>query len=348
MKQNSKQIKQKLRSYVAVFFIFSVCFVYGAVLNMFYNESKVSLLKDAGIVFEGIIDIDRDSRFKATNAPFSFKVLPNDTSDKPAKIERDGYPTIYLEKKDSIRKLPNTVLQNSTIQTFLLHENPIKISRLDSLFQQKLQDVGIQARTAVHYIDNTTGKTHFSNLDMADLKHFFAYPKINTGIQDEITLQAFVKLSLYSIISKGFVPMSGITIVWLLVLALLSYIAFRKRKVIEVEKQVEVFVSDLSAKPRMMIRADIFLETDRNCLVYDDREIDLTNDYARFLTVLLSRPDYFATYDELIPELYGNIEEKMGKKRLEQLTRRLRNNVLVQIPDMELETVLGRGYRIRV
>ena len=345
--QHSKQMIQKCKPYVIVFFVFLMCFIYGSVLNMSYNESKTNILKEARIVLEDVIDTDRDFRLKEINMFFSFRVSPNDTS-KYIKIEKTGHPTVHIEKTDSVRQIPQMVAQNNAFQTALLQKNPIKTSRLDSLFHQKLQEEGIQARTAMQYTNNTTGETHYSNPGITSYKSFFALPKINTGIQDEITLQAFVKLSLYSIIYKGFVPMSGITIVWLLVLTLLLYIIFRKGKVIEVEKQVEVFVSDLSARPRMMIRVDIFLEADRNCLVYRDKEINLTNDYARFLTVLLSRPDYFATYDELITELYGNIEEKMGKNRLGQLVNRIRKEVLIQIPDIELEAVQGKGYQIPV
>ena len=340
--QHSEQIRRKCKPFVIAFFVLSVFFVYVAVVNMFYNESKASLLKDAGIVLEDVIDIDRELRFKETNMPFYFSFSPKDTS-KYVTMEREGHPTVYLEKEDSIRKLPNTVLQNIVLQSVLLHENPIKISRLDSLFHQKLQEKGIQARTAMQYTDNTTGQTHYSIPDSSSYKSFFAFPKINTGIQSEITLEAFVKLSPLAIVGKSFSPIVGIILIWLVLMGMLAYVAFHKPK----ERIMEVVVTEPFGRTRIDVREDLCFDMDMGCFLYKEEEIKLTTHQAKFFGILFDDTTYFATYDNLIAGIYNKVENG-GKSRLEQLANRIRCNVLVQIPGMELETVSGRGYRLRV
>ena len=342
MMQHSKQIRRKCKPFVIAFFVLSVFFVYVAVVNMFYNESKASLLKDAGIVLEDVIDIDRELRLKETNQPYFFGVTPKDTS-KYITMEREGHPTVYLEKTDSMRRIPRAIAFNNAMQTILLDENPIRISRLDSLFHQKLQEEGTQVRTAMQYTDNTTGQTYYSIPDSSSYKSFFACPKIHAGIQSEITLEAFVKLSPLVIVGKSFSPIVGITLIWLVLMGMLAYVAFHKPK----EKIMEVVVTEPFGRARIDVREDLCFDMDMGCFLYKEEEIKLTTHQAKFFGILFNDTTYFATYDNLIAGIYNKVENG-GKSRLEQLANRIRSNVLTQMPGMELETVSGRGYRLRV
>lgn len=333
---------QKYKTYFVSAFIIIICFLYGSIIHSSYNLSIANLLKESRTIFYNTVSIDRDLRLKRSNMPYSFGFTGSNIENQ-IKIERDGHSTVYLENSDSIRQLSHSMKHNHVIQSILQHKTPINVTNLDSLFQKSLYDENIKARTAIQYTDNTTGKTYYSNPDTASYRNYFAFEKIHAGLSNEITLQAFVKISPFTIIRRSIFPMGGITLIWIILMSVSTYFAVRKEKVREVE--VEIFVTEPPKRNRIQLTDSILLDVDQNCLRYNGKEMQLTDLYIKFFVILLNKPDYFAGYDELISGLYSNIETG-GRDRLDQLIKRLRTDVFPSIPEIELKNIPKKGYRL--
>jgi DNA-binding winged helix-turn-helix (wHTH) protein len=295
------------------------------------------LLKESTDCFSEVVNKDRDSRLEETNMSAYFGIVPEDTANQTT-IEREGYPIIYKEKTDSVRQLSNVVIQNHMIQTVLLYENPINVNMLDSLFRTELQKKNIKAQTVIQYTDNTTNKTYYSNHDSLPKKDFDRLPEIIAGVDGEITLRAFVKLSPAGIVRNAASAMGGITFIWVILMSVFIYLALKKEKVAAVTEQTK--------QNRVRLTDNLLLETDKNCLIYKQKEIKLTGQYTQFLSVLFHNSDHFASYEELIQKIYGKIEEEAGKERLSQLVKRIRMDVFTSIPEVELENVPRKGYKV--
>ncbi|MDR1203262.1 MAG: hypothetical protein LBL58_16755 [Tannerellaceae bacterium] len=59
---------------------------------------------------------------------------------------------------------------------------------------------------------------------------------------------------------------------------------------------------------------------------------------------MFNSSDYFAGYEELTKELYGEIGIEAGKERLSQLVKRICTEIFTLIPEIELKNVSRKGY----
>jgi hypothetical protein len=292
-------------------------------------------LKKSNDCFGEVVNKDRDFRLKETNMSVYFSFLPEDTASQIT-IEREGHPAIHKELTDSVKQLSDATIQNRMIQTVLLYENPIHVNTLDSLFRTELRKKNIGMQTSIQYTDNTTNKTYYSNSGSLPQKYFNLLPEAVAGIDGEITLRAFVKLSPFGIVRHAASIIGGITFIWLILMSVITYFTLRKEK--------EAAVIEMPQRHREQLTDNLYLEADRNCLIYNQKEIGLTGLYAQFLSVLFNSPDYFAGYEELTKELYGEIGIEAGKERLSQLAKRIRTEIFTLVPEIELKNVPRKGY----
>jgi DNA-binding winged helix-turn-helix (wHTH) protein len=327
-------MKQHYKFYISLVPAF---LAYGIFISVYYIGSTHDLLKKSSDCFSEAVNEDRIFRLREANIPIYANLSPEDTASQMT-IEREGFSTIYKEKTDSIRQLSNTTILNHTTQTILLHKNPIHVNMLDSLFRTELQKENIKAQTVIQYTDNTTNKTYYSHGDSLPRKGFERLPEVIAGIDGEITLRASVKLSPAGIIRNAAPAMGGITFIWVILMSVLIYFTLKKENVATATEQPE--------RNRGQSIDNLYLDADRDCLIYNQKEIHLTEQYIQFLSVLLNNPDHFASYEELIKKMHGEIGEKAGKERLSQLVRQMRTKVFVYIPEVELKNVNRRGYKV--
>jgi DNA-binding winged helix-turn-helix (wHTH) protein len=332
-------MKQNYKFYIGLVLAF---LIYGIFIYVYYMGSTHDLLKESSDCFSEAVNKDRTFRLREANIPIYANFSPEDTVIQMT-IEREGYSTICKEKTDSIRQLPNTTILNHTTQTILLHKNPIHANMLDNLFRTELQKENIKAQTIIQYTDNTTNKT-YSYPDSLPKKGFDRLPEVIVGINAEIILRASVKLSPASIVRNAASAMGGITFIWVILMSVLIYFTSKKENV---EVEVEV-ATEQSERKQAQLTDILYLEADKNCLIYNQQEIKLTGQYTQFLSILFNRPKYFASYEELIKKLYGEIEKEAGKERLSQLTKRIRMDVFASIPEVELKNTPQKGYRVVV
>lgn len=330
-------ITQKQKIFIAIFIV--VCGIYVLSTAIFYKKTKNELLKNSHAIFLEAIDIDNNNRLTSSNIPFYFSRTSTDTITQIA-IQKEGHPTVYIEKTDSIRKLPLTEKQNHIFQSVLFYENPICVNALDSLFQVELHRKEIKAQTTILYTDNTEGKTHYSNPDSLSYMHFSALPTINLGVEKEITLQAFLNISFICIISHAALPISFTTLACLVILGALSFLFLKKGY------RIEVMPTLYPETIRYKITDHILFDIDKKRIIYPSGKIELTKQITQLLEILLQSPDNFMAYDKLIIELYGNVEEK-SRNRLNHTVKRCRK-VLQNIPELEIKNIPRSGYQLIV
>ncbi len=294
------------------------------------NVSENDLLSECKKVFAEVVDKDRDFRLKTCGQEIHYTYQPNDTSSYIV-YEKGNDPPIIQEKTDSIRKLSYSEKLNNVIQIYLYQINPIDVNLLDSMFNILLLEKNIQANTAVKYFDNLNKQVYNSVSDTLMLQDLVFLDEIRLGFQNELTLQGYIKFPFSSIMRKPLFQISGITLIWLMLMAGSLYLIFRKEKN-AIRKHIQVL-------------ENIYLDTDRNCLCYYEREIELTDMYTKLLGKLLSSPDYFVSNEELIRVLYGKIENG-GRERLVQLIKRIREDIIQTVPEMELKNIRSKGYQL--
>lgn len=346
MLQNQIFMERNYKLYLFIFLTLVVSLICLSMVGATYRGTESQMIKDVNIVFSEVVDMDIDLRLKDSNMDFSFGASPVDPL-QPATIEIDGHQTTHLENVDSLRQISDNVFLNNSKQSILLRKKPINIIELDNMFQSGLHERGIHLHTALQYTDNTTGKSYYSNPDSSLYKSYLFLGRIDAGVFSEISIQAYVKVTPFTIIRKAALPMGGITSAWIIFLITLVYIALRKPKVVEKEKIVEVFVTDPLVRSRIEVLHNLCLEADRNCFVYNGQEIELTSLITQFFTVLLSSPDKYVSYDEMLSRLYEGYKN-YNKNSLDQLVARVRKMILPQIPCLKLITVPGKGYRLEV
>ncbi|MDR0749068.1 MAG: hypothetical protein LBF62_05810 [Tannerellaceae bacterium] len=328
-------MRQNYKFYIRLTLVCFLCFIYGLLIHSYYTGSMNDLLKESNVCLSEAVNKDRDFRLKETNMSVYIRLIPEDTTEQIS-IEREGHPVICKERTDSIKQLSDEIKQNHMTQTVLLHENPINVNTLDSLFRTELRKKNIEAQTIVQYTDNTTNTTYYSNSDSLPRKYFNPLPEVVAGSNGEITLRTFVKLSPFGIVHHAASTIGGITFIWLILMSVITYFTLKKEK--------EAAVIEKTERHRVQLTDNIYLEAGRNCLIYNQKEIELTGLYTRFLSVLFNSPDYFAGYEELTKELYGEIGIDAGKERLSQLAKRIRTEIFMPIREIELKNVPRKGY----
>ncbi|MDL2278287.1 hypothetical protein LJC57_06805, partial [Parabacteroides sp. OttesenSCG-928-G07] len=282
--------------------------IYVLLTATIYKKSQNELLENSYSMLLEVIGMDMHKRLTDSAIPFYYFPIPKDTTTQIA-VQKEGHPTVYIEKTDSIRQLSFTEKQNYVFQSVLFYENPICVNTLDSLFQVELHRKKIKAQTVILYTDNTEGKTYYSTPDSLSYMHFSALPKINLGIEEEITLQAFLKISFPTIIRHAQPFVIYITLVWLIVMVILLFLFLKK------DYRIKIMPTVYSETIKYKITDNILLDTVKSIIVYNSTEIELTLQIARFLEILLQSPDKFVTYEKLIEILYGGAE-KGGLDRL--------------------------------
>jgi DNA-binding winged helix-turn-helix (wHTH) protein len=329
-----------------------------------YDQTRQTLRTKFSGAFDKAITLDMDQRTNETKMifysyPGSIAEIEEpssggntDTTSSSGKDDLfivetgEGKPTVY-EKTDRHKTLTEEEKVNNIKQTYLLKQNPVRVSLLDSLFRTELEKVGIVAPTQVLYTNNHTHVTQHN--DVADghsgtsfYATAYATEKRMLGILDDISLQGFVKVEPMTVFRYAPLPFilllaGGITIV-----GMLYVLIFRKRKT-SVFPEATESVEDVPATLAAPFQLDAIEQT----LIYPGGRVPLTSDMFRLLDYLWNCENHHAFYKDLSLFLYGdNVDMETGKKRIMQIVKYLRRRIK-NIP-VNIENVAQKGYRIRL
>ncbi|HML72600.1 MAG TPA: winged helix-turn-helix domain-containing protein [Macellibacteroides fermentans] len=296
-------------------------------------------------VFARATETDQNSRLKQLNIPYLIR-SKSEGDPEYSTIQEEGKPTIRIKKNDRVKKLSNSEKINNIIQTFLYSRNPVKVETLDSIFHKELSTEIPGVKTAVVYIDNINKDTSYSREDTLIGLSVISTNRYYYGMRNEIILQASTELPVLYILFNESIALLTIISIWLILIIPSIFILVKdiKRKTTQLCSPV---VNTYNGSSHCItINNGLILDTSLCQLVGNNKSVPLTKQSIQLLALLLNSPDYFLTYQEIINQLWGSIENK-GQERLTQSIKRLRES-LEEFPEIIIENLRGAGYQLKI
>lgn len=296
--------------------------------TVIFISQKHNSQKDIQFVLNEAISTDVTNRMAKTYGDLRFGYDANSIS------------AITIQKKDTasvprdISKFPVDQRVQKAIQSYLLPKDPIKVKSLDSLFQVLLMQHNIVSQTAIRYTNNLAKTISDSKPNSNLYSSKYALEEIILGMQDEITIQGYAKVSSIHIFQRGKKIFLISTALILLLTGLLVIAAYHQRR------KFTIPTTGL-----YKIARQLQFDMDKPTLFYKDNAVGMAPQSARLLKLFLEAPEFYLEYDNLEILLWGNIN--LLKNRREQAVNRLRES-LGKIPSLHLINERGVGYRLYI
>jgi DNA-binding winged helix-turn-helix (wHTH) protein len=338
-------MKYNIKKSGAARWFIGVSIIYAIAIYLLYAREGNRLQEESSALFYQAVNADRDIRLQETGMPVHYRYASNKNDTSSYITIEDEHQIRRIKKTDSLRQLSHLEKHDRMLQTALMQLNPINVYALDSLFRLEWQKKDVSARTAVRYTNHTTGETLYSYPDTLFHTFAFATEKIHTGIGNEITLQAYTGIKPYDIVRRSVGTLGGTILAWFMFVVLWIYVTFRRKKVLAVPSIPDNYLPPVQPeRTRYQITAHICLDVDKQILTGHGKEISLTPHLVQLLEFLCQCPDHYASYNDLISALYGEIGG--GRNRLSQTVIRLRKE-LEYIPGLTVKNIPGNGYQLQ-
>jgi hypothetical protein len=270
---------------------------------------------------------------------------------KESTIDSEDHAVVTL-KVDTSTLAPNKAIgrqsannierENKTIQSALYKLNPIKVSKIDSLFQIYLERKNIHANTVVTYHHDYTDILYSSTGNNVISKNAFQTAPVITGLDNSIILKGYVDMNFWTNIVFG----RNIYVIWfaveLLSIAILCFAVYGKRhggKTTERNDKKNTEESDNKNEEDNKIVFSYYKKT----LSKGDISIPLTPLQARLFYLLATGDNHFRDYDSMLTVLWH--DETEDRRKLEQL-RRFMMEKLKSIPEIDVKVIRYSGYQI--
>lgn len=295
---------------------------------------------------------DCTNRMRDIDAKKKHVFLPTTSPD--IQIETANQ-TLHI-KKDSTHPLTPDEGSFLADQYYLSLKNPVKLNRLDYLFQLKLAEHGYVYKTAVSLYKINSEKKVFYGVNNVNLLPNYLKLIYKVDLQDIIVLHGYVQGGWLERLCWGknyYILLSMLVVLALLLLVVKRIKKRQYPKYPKVLKQLgpgneQFWQPRLELQPVLCLQLATnvyYLDVRRHLLVYADKTISLAPKVFDLFYQLSQGQDYFQSYDFLLQTLWI---DKAGadKKHLEQLVIRLRK-ALKCFPDLTIETIRGNGYQIK-
>jgi DNA-binding response OmpR family regulator len=159
---------------------------------------------------------------------------------------------------------------------------------------------------------------------------------------DEIRFQGYVRLTPANIMASQ-KPWG-----WIISFACVMFFLFSCMLVISRLRKAKSIPPVEEQKPETnQLLETIILDCKKLLVVYDMKEIKLTPLMCKFFKLLGETPGYYIEYEQLIVGVYESAVNK-GKGRLDQLVKRIRDEILVDVPVLQVRSVKGKGFELVV
>ena len=261
-------------------------------------------------------------------------------------IQTDSNTTVR-QRNDSIDLSYNAFLENSQ-HTYLAQKYPLAVQVLDSIFNDELKRRGISTQTAVTYtyMDSVMQKSRYDSTFFASSRQT---EEVVLGVMGEIRIQGFALLTPGVILSQNpwqwiLIAVAGIGIVFICVFGFIHFTKAESEP-LETETIMETFLETEKIIENQQKTETIVLHKDQLLVIYNGQAIQLTNTIFNLFELLLTAPGYYLGYEQLTVFLYGSSVSN-GNGRLAQLVKRLRNELLSQTPNVTVQNVRSRGYKL--
>lgn len=321
--------------------------VMGSLLSgyMLYKSLREAFIRSdrrAEEVFGQAVALDKGIREREISA--YRRIYLADESDESALKEP---PMITIRAVDTLIAFENTSEFKNKLreekdyiidQIYLLYKNPIRVTRLDSLYQTLLSEANIPAEHAVVY-ETKEGKSS-SRPDSIFYRVAHPLKACVIGINREIVLQPYVRYSFLYLLRQVWPACLVCLIVWL---GCIGYGVMLHRE----KKRASFAVVPLSkASPRLLGIADhLFFDEANGILIYKEKQIELVQYRLRLFVCLLAHTGEYLSSDQLREAVWEG--RLAGKDALAQTVKRLRDD-LASVPVLSIENVRGKGYILKI
>jgi hypothetical protein len=313
---------------------------------------KIEKTFDAAILF------DLEYRSREIKLFFSHHYYEGSSTASFQFIEHREGEQIVHEKGTAYQTLSDTEKATMAKQTYLLTKNPVRVSVLDSIFRVELAKQGIVTQSAVSFFSNMTGETvlHENREGETDIFRdiaVWAMVKRTAGLEREITLRGFVRITPAMILKESLWPLILLLTGVLIVLGLPVDFMIRRKKRMSPPESVSAAIPAITPaiEPAADSAADppppdpFQLDIINRVLICQGCKIVLTDDMFRLFKHIWEKKDHYALYEDIFHFMYGNVEFEAGKRRITQTVRQLRSRLKSQ-DVIKIENVSRKGYRI--
>lgn len=291
--------------------------------------------------FDIALNLELEGRIKETGLPFHLSMQPSRLPNDDFVVYQTKDTTIYIEKDSSYRDRDLLQRQRAALQVYLLEEGcPIHVQTLDSIYASKLWQKGSHITTGVRYINNLTGVVTDSKPGNRIYTTFSTLPH-TFGSSDEIVVQGFYNLTFYWTFLKTPLPFILLFIFWLISIALLSFLIFKKKKKQEISYvHVSEIKKTIETSPMIKINDSIYYDAARLEIHYNDQVIPLSKQLATLFSAFLGATDYYLPY--------ANIDQILGAQNVRTKALHRLRDALKPLPALQIEHINSTGYQLQV
>lgn len=263
---------------------------------------------------------------------------PANTLKEKGILVRTSKDTTFYPYKNEKNRLLMKVDQIAELQTITHYYNPIRPIQLDSIFQATLKQEGWNVQVGITYSDYSKQSHQHSNTDMSIYSSSFHTDIIPLGLNNEMTVQAFVRFHPHWLLQKGGRLMLGIIILWIMLCGVYLFVWLReRRKVAPLPAPVEevhiTLPSDVSPakgtvkeeKDKKVAIGEYSYDKEKGLLYWGNGQQECIKKRQEYivLTCLLEAPDYRCEECELLKAL-GKKADKSYTNSLQSVISRLR------------------------
>lgn len=259
-----------------------------------YRISKAKMEREFPLLLEQAIKDEVDLKM---NDVFMDIYMINDPYSKKEKVRKHTITmedTIFAKEVQIEEDLNKYLLRN--YQSYLLHVNRLQPDTLQQLFDTKLDENGIKARSFILvYHEHNTELSE----DTTGYRINYRTPVIKGGVYGEITYQGLLNyspLAVFRLMPKE--AIISLLILEVLMLGVVYYLYVEKRK-IKPDKIVK--------KGRYYYIGETMLDTRKNELIGQKKITKIPNQPANILLMFLESDDYSLDKSELREELWPKI-----------------------------------------
>lgn len=305
------------------------------------EETSLDLYSRAEALFHTAVALDKQIREGEISAYRKIYI-----ADEGGEAGRQEPQTITIRSADTLLAFENTKEFQEKLrqekefvidQIYLLHHNPLRLARLDSLYQSALSQAGLPLAQGIVY-ETKQGKT-YSRADSGFYRRAHALAEYVVGVNREIVLQAYVQFPPGYVFRQAWPAFAVCLIVWAVCLGLGINLYGEK-------KRLAFGVAPLPPASSCLvgIAEDLLWDESNGILFYKEQRIELVNYRRRLFVVLLGHREEYLSSEELRGLVW---EDRLsGKDALAQTVKRLRDDLWC-IPSIRIDTVRGKGYCLR-
>lgn len=326
----------------------------------------VTLLMAGGIIYNATLYEHRKTIDKAFNTTLKLDLSKREDASPQMKPRKGTLPktpedtvkgkgilvltskdTVFYPYKNEKNRLLVKVDQTAELQTITHYYNPIRPVQLDSIFHATLKQEGWNVQVGITYSDYHKQSHQHSNTDMSIYSSSFHTDIIPLGLNNEMTVQAFVRFHPHWLFQKGGRFMLGITILWLVLCGVYLFVWLRQRRKAnplsvpveemtgneEIKEEEITTPSDISPEKEATKRekenqtaiGKYNYDKEKGLLYWGNEQPECIKKRQEYiiLTCLLEAPDYCCKESELLKAL-GKKIDKSYTNSLQLVMSRLR------------------------